>query len=102
MISPCSYVVGLLDPLVIGELSLRERGLRYWMADPNLWVPFEDGTSFGQYLDDAKTQAGMEALGVSKKDIEGYWAYEELFDEARVQAAKGRARLLGRRQPDPR
>ncbi len=89
VISPCAYVVGLLDPLVIGELSLRERGLRYWMADPNLWVPFEDGSAFGQYLDDAKTQAGMEALGVSKKDIEGYWAYEELFDEARKRLRTG-------------
>ena len=59
------------------------------MADPNLWVPFEDGSSFGQYLDDAKTQAGMEALGVSKRDIEGYWAYEELFDEARIKLRTG-------------
>jgi phytoene dehydrogenase-like protein len=89
VISPCAYVVGLLDEVVIRELDLERRGLRYWMADPNLWVPFEDGTSFGQWLDDSKTQANLEELGVSKRDIEGYWAYEELFDQARRRLRKG-------------
>jgi phytoene dehydrogenase-like protein len=82
-VSPCAYVVGLLDPLVIDELQLRQRGFECYVADPNLWVPFEDGTSFGQWLDDAKTQRNLEELGVSRKDIEGYWAYEHLFDEIR-------------------
>ena len=82
-------MVGLLDQLVIDELELERRGLRYWVADPNLWVPFEDGTAFGQWLDDAKTQAGLEELGVSRSDIEGYWAYEELFDEVRRRLRKG-------------
>ena len=36
--------------------SSSERGLHVHVADPNLWVPFEDGTSFGQWLDDARTQ----------------------------------------------
>jgi phytoene dehydrogenase-like protein len=89
VISPCAYVVGLLDDVVIRELELERRGLRYWMADPNLWVPFDDGTSFGQWLDDSKTQANLEELGTSKRDIEGYWAYEELFDQARRRLRKG-------------
>jgi phytoene dehydrogenase-like protein len=89
VVSPCAYVVGLLDDLVIDELELRRRGLRYWMADPNLWVPFDDGTAFGQWLDPARTQANLEQLGVSARDIEGYWAYEELFDEARRRLRKG-------------
>ncbi|MCD6015208.1 MAG: phytoene dehydrogenase-like oxidoreductase [Solirubrobacterales bacterium] len=89
VISPCAYVVGLLDRLVIDELELQRRGLRYWMADPNLWVPFDDGTAFGQWLDDAKTQANLEQLGVSTTDIAGYWAYEELFDEVRKRLRKG-------------
>jgi phytoene dehydrogenase-like protein len=89
VISPCAYVVGLLDDVVIRELELERRGLRYWMADPNLWVPFEDGTAFGQWLDDSRTQANLEELGVSPRDIEGYWAYEELFDEARRRLRKG-------------
>jgi phytoene dehydrogenase-like protein len=89
VVSPCAYVVGLLDELVISELELERRGLRYWVADPNLWVPFEDGTAFGQWLDDSKTEAGLRELGVSAKDIAGYWAYEELFDECRKRLRKG-------------
>jgi phytoene dehydrogenase-like protein len=89
VVSPCAYVVGLLDQLVIDELELERRGLRYWVADPNLWVPFDDGTAFGQWLDDAKTQANLEELGVSASDIDGYWAYEELFDEVRRKLRKG-------------
>ena len=89
VVSPCAYVVGLLDQLVIDELELERRGLRYWVADPNLWVPFEDGTSFAQWLDDAKTQASLEELGVAQSDIDGYWAYEELFDEVRLKLRKG-------------
>jgi phytoene dehydrogenase-like protein len=89
VVSPCAYVVGLLDDRVIRELELRRRGLRYWMADPNLWVPFDDGTAFGQWLDDSKTQANLEALGVSRRDIHGYWAYEELFDEVRRKLRSG-------------
>ena len=101
VVSPCAYVVGLLDDLVIRELELQRRGLRYWMADPNLWVPFDDGTAFGQWLDDARTQANLEELGVSQRDIDGYWAYEELFDEVAAQAPQGRARHLGGRHADP-
>ncbi len=88
-ISPCAYVVGLLDDVVIDELDLGRRGFKYWMADPNLWVPFEDGTSFGQFLDDAQTQKSLDALGLSKRDIDGYWAYEELFDDVRKLLRKG-------------
>jgi phytoene dehydrogenase-like protein len=89
VVSPCAYVLGLLDDVVIDELELRRRGLRYWMADPNLWVPFEDGTSFGQFLDDEKTQRSLDALGLSKADVDGYWAYEELFDDVRKLLRKG-------------
>jgi phytoene dehydrogenase-like protein len=89
VVSPCAYVVGLLDELVIDELDLRRRGLRYWVADPNLWVPFDDGTAFGQWLDHDETQRNLEQLGLSKADIDGYWAYEEIFDEIRKRLRKG-------------
>src|SRR5215510_10354709 len=59
VVSPCAYVVGLLDQLVIDELELERRGLRYWVADPNLWVPFEDGSSFGQWIDDERTNENL-------------------------------------------
>jgi phytoene dehydrogenase-like protein len=89
VVSPCAYVVGLLDELVIRELDLRARGFECFVADPNLWVPFEDGTAFGQWLDDARTQASLDDLGVSKRDADGYWAYEHLFDEIRRRLRTG-------------
>ena len=89
VVSPCAYVVGLLDELVIKELSLKRRGLQFDVADPNLWVPFDDGTSFGQWLDDDRTNADLQRLGVTDKDIEGYWAYEHLFDEIRRRLRTG-------------
>ena len=60
-----------------------------WVADPNLWAPFADGTSFAQWNDDARTQANLERLGVSDADIKGYWAYEEIFDEMRKRLRTG-------------
>jgi phytoene dehydrogenase-like protein len=88
-VSPCAYVVGLLDEVVISELGLRRRGYQCWAADPNLWVPFEDGTAFAQWLDHDKTQASLDALGVSKADQAGYWAYEEVFDAIRRKLRTG-------------
>jgi len=89
VISPCAYVVGLLDELVIRELGLRQRGFECYVADPNLWVPFDDGTAFGQWLDDNRTQQCLQDLKISKKDIEGYWAYEHVFDEIRRRLRTG-------------
>src|SRR3954449_4845581 len=37
LISPCAYVVGLLDPLVIRELRLERHGFRVSVCEPNLW-----------------------------------------------------------------
>ena len=83
VISPCAYVLGLLDRRVIAELELERRGLRWWIADPNLWIPFADGSSLGQFVDDSRTQADLEKLGVSRADIEGYWAFQKIFDDVR-------------------
>ncbi len=58
VVSPCAYVVGLLDPVVIDELDLRRRGLEVFVADPNLWAPFEDGSSLSQWNDDAAHASG--------------------------------------------
>jgi phytoene dehydrogenase-like protein len=90
VVSPCAYVVGLLDQRVIDELGLAGRGLQVVIADPNLWAPFEDGTSFAQWIDDARTQANLEQLGVSARDQKGYWAYEEVFDRIRRKLRCGR------------
>lgn len=89
VVSPCAYLVGLLDERVIRELGLRDRGLEIYVADPEVWVPFEDGTAFTQWIDDARTQASLEALGVSKRDIDGYWAYGKLYRDIRLRLRKG-------------
>src|SRR5215210_4643033 len=38
-VSPCAYLLGLLHPLVIEELGLRELGLSWTLADAGLFVP---------------------------------------------------------------
>ena len=83
VISPCAYVVGLLDDLVVRELELERHGYRVFPADPNLWCPFPDGTSFAEFLDDRRTADHMRANAFSDADISGLFAYEELFDRIR-------------------
>ena len=96
VVSPCAYVVGLLDKVVIDELDLRRHGLQVFVADPNLWAPFEDGTSLAQWNDDARTQASLDALGLSPSDVAGYWAYEAVFDEMRQRLrTRGRDSWIG-------
>src|SRR5215203_2231366 len=51
LVSPCAYVVGLLDDLVVKELELERRGYKVFPAEPSLWCPFADGTSFVQFAD---------------------------------------------------
>ena len=64
------------------ELDLRAHGYRVFAADPNLWCPFPDGSSFGQFLDDERTaaHAGERLL---RSDVRGALAYEETFDRIR-------------------
>jgi phytoene dehydrogenase-like protein len=96
VVSPCAYVVGLLDQVVIDELELHRHGAEVFVADPNLWAPFEDGTSLAQWNDDARTQQSLESLGLSRHDIDGYWAYEQVFDEMRQRLrTRGRDSWVG-------
>jgi len=83
VMSPCAYLVGLLDPLIIDELGLRGRGYRVQVVDPHLWCPFTDGTSLTLWGDDARTADSVAALSAS--DVEGYLAYADLF--ARIRRA---------------
>ena len=95
VISPCAYVIGLLDEEVITDLSLAKRGLEIYVADPQLWVPFDDGTAFGQWMDHERTVAGLRELGLPGKEIDGYLAYEKFFDDMRLKLRKGPARTPG-------
>ena len=89
VVSPCAYVVGVLDELVISELGLRERGVQISVADPALFIPFDDGTAFVEFDDEEKTVSGLRDLGISDKDIQGWKAYGETFDRARRKLRKG-------------
>jgi phytoene dehydrogenase-like protein len=89
VVSPCAYVAGLLDALVISELGLAERGVSITIADPALFIPFDDGTAFVDWADEARTIAGMRELGISDADIRGYQEYNERFDRCRRLLRKG-------------
>ena len=82
-VSPCAYVVGLLDQRVIDELALRRHGYKVFVAEPGIWCPFDDGTWYAQFLDPDRTAAGMRENGFSDADIEGQFAYEDFFDRMR-------------------
>lgn len=89
VVSPCAYVAGLLDPLVIAELGLAERGIAIRVADPALFIPFEDGTAFVDWVDPDRTVAGLRELGISEADVQGYLDYGERFDRCRRLLRKG-------------
>jgi phytoene dehydrogenase-like protein len=84
LISPCAYVVGLLDQLVVRELELERRGYRVFVCDPQLWCPLPDGSSFAQFLDRDRTATHMRENGFSERDIAGLIAYENVFDRLRM------------------
>jgi phytoene dehydrogenase-like protein len=83
LISPCAYVVGLLDPLVIRELELERRGVRVSVCDPNLWCPLPDGGSVAIFCESERTAEHLRASGFGEDDVRGLLAYEELFARLR-------------------
>jgi len=87
-ISPCAYVVGLLHPQVVAELGLHQRGYRVHVVDPHLWCPFEDGSSLALWDDPTKSAAAV--ARVAPRDVDGYVAYQALFDRVRTALRLGR------------
>jgi phytoene dehydrogenase-like protein len=83
IVSPCAYVVGLLDQLVIDELDLGRHGYRVTPADPNLWCPFADGSSYAGFIDGAKTTEYLREQGFADSDIEGVRRFNAVFDRIR-------------------
>jgi phytoene dehydrogenase-like protein len=83
LISPCAYVVGLLDELVIRELELERHGYRVLIADPNLWCPLPDGSTVALFCDQERTVAHLRQGGFREGDIQGLLAYNELFERMR-------------------
>ena len=77
VVSPCAYVVGLLDRVVVAELELERHGYRVTPADPNLWAPLADGTTFADFLDRERSEEHLRAQGFAESTIAGLRAYDE-------------------------
>lgn len=41
--SRCSYLAGLLRPIIYNELELKKYGVKFYMRDPNAFTPLLDG-----------------------------------------------------------
>jgi phytoene dehydrogenase-like protein len=89
LVSPCAYVVGLLDDAVIDELDLGRHGYEAIAADPNLWCPLPDRTSVASFLERERTIAHLRANNFAETDIKGYEAYEDTFERARRRLRHG-------------
>jgi phytoene dehydrogenase-like protein len=87
VMSPCAYLVGLLDPVVIEELELHRYGLRTFLVDPTQWTPFDDGSALFQWRDPARTARSV--AEISPNDVDGFLAYEALFDRIRDRLRRG-------------
>jgi phytoene dehydrogenase-like protein len=68
-VSPCAYVVGLLHPRVIEELSLPARGYQWTPAMGGYFVPFEDGSSIQLWDDEVRAEEELRRF--SPRDLKG-------------------------------
>jgi phytoene dehydrogenase-like protein len=75
-VSPCAYLVGLLHPIVIEELDLAGRGLRWVPASSGMFVPFDDGTSLQLGEDDAQCEEEIRKL--APDDLPGWRAMNDV------------------------
>ena len=73
---------------VIGELDLPRRGHRASRSTgESQWTPFEDGTAVFQWHDHEKTARSVAAI--SPSDVEGFLAYDALFERIRDRLRNG-------------
>ncbi len=100
IVSPCAYLVGLLDPVVIEELELARHGYRVTPADPNLWCPFDDGTSYAGFLDPDRSLRYLQDQGFSDAGIAGVGEFGAVFDRIRDLLRAGDEDLWKRPSPD--
>ncbi|HMF27970.1 MAG TPA: NAD(P)/FAD-dependent oxidoreductase, partial [Candidatus Cybelea sp.] len=77
-ISAASYVCSLLDPWLVEELQLRERGLSYYRKDPYAFTPLVDGRSLLLGADPAKN--AREIAAFDSRDVDGFETYVERTD----------------------
>ena len=76
---------------MVKELELQRRGYRVIPADPALWCPFADGSSFASFLDGDRTLAHLRENRFSERDMRGLLAYQEVFARLRRLLRQGSA-----------
>lgn len=79
--SPCAYLVGLLHPLVVDELAMREHGFAWTPATAGLFVPFEDGSSVQLWEDDERCEEEIRRL--APRDVAGWRAMQSVMRRLR-------------------
>jgi len=77
-LSTASYVCSLLDPWLVDELDLRERGLSYYRKDPYAFTPLLDGRSL--LLGGDRAHNAREIASFDPRDVAGFEAYVETTD----------------------
>ena len=108
-VSTASYVVSLMPPRVVEELSLAKFGYRVSIVTPDYFVPFPDGSSLTLWGDAARD--AEEIARFSKADADAYLEFDRYFERVarllkdllyvvppnlRVRELAGWARLAGR------
>ena len=89
IVSPCAYSVGLLHPLVVDELGLRDRGLPACSSwTPTCGARSRTARSIALWDDPARSAAAVAEL--APEDVAGYEAYDALFDRIRSALRDGR------------
>lgn len=79
--SPCAYLVGLLHPLVVDELKMREHGFSWTPATNGLFVPFEDGSSIQLWEDDERCEEEIRRF--SPRDVAGWREMHSVMERLR-------------------
>src|SRR6266480_6299439 len=78
--SPCAYVVSLLRPEIIRDLELHRYGFDAYVKDPQMFVPYRDGTYLFFRASTEKTIENIRKL--SPHDAEAYPKFLQFFDRA--------------------
>ncbi len=78
--SPCAYVVSLLRPEIIRDLELPRYGFSAYVKDPQMFVPFLDGSYLFFRASTEKTVEGIRRF--SEHDAQAYPKFLRFFERA--------------------
>ncbi|WP_069801266.1 phytoene desaturase family protein [Thermogemmatispora onikobensis] len=79
-VSPCAYVVSLLRPEIIRDLELARYGFEAYVKDPQMFVPFLDGSYLFIRASSEQTAEGIRRF--SLRDAAAYPRFLRFFERA--------------------